>query len=66
MHHARNWSGGTSRLRMFLAFSTWISMPKSVAVPALREQHVEALHAFVAGNHVEVCPVKDVAHVEFA
>ncbi len=39
---------------------------QSVAVPALWEQHVVALHAFVAGYHVEVCPVQHVAHVEFA
>src|SRR3990172_768961 len=37
-----------------------------MAVPALREQHVEALHTFEAGNHVKVGPVKDIAHVQLA
>ena len=37
-----------------------------MAVPALREKHVEALHAFVAGYHVKVGPVQNVAHVQFA
>ena len=39
---------------------------QAVAVPALREKHVEALHAFVAGNHVKVGPIQNVAHVQFA
>ncbi len=37
-----------------------------MTVPALWKMNIIAPHAFVAGNHVEIGPVKDVAHVKLA
>ena len=38
----------------------------NLAVPALRKQHVKPLHPLVTGNHVKVCPVQDVTHMQLA
>ena len=52
------------------AYSIFLFRPafdlETVAVPTLGEKNVEAAHTFVSCNNIEVSPVKDITHMEFA